>query len=110
MGGLGAPGCRERTYIMTEQKQKALELLDVLYMESDISTEHYEMLKGAVLEGPPLGGYDMRYTVFLIDGAFADEDADFLRVGGVDCAELGTLLQIAMRNDHDIVIRLGQPG
>lgn len=48
---------------------------------------------------------DQFYTVFLINGEFIDDDAPWVRIDDVTKGELSVLIDLAARNDSDIVIR-----
>lgn len=48
---------------------------------------------------------DQCYTVFLINGEFMEDAAPWARLDGVTKEELTVLLDLAGRNDLDIVIR-----
>ena len=48
---------------------------------------------------------DQCYTVFLINGEFMEDAAPWVRLDGVTKEELTVLLDLAGRNDSDIVIR-----
>lgn len=85
--------------------QNAIEILEALSAKQHITNEEYVALAAAIQAGPPLGDSAGRYTVFLIEGAFSEEDAPFLRFDDMDYLELGAVLRIAMRQDFDVVVR-----
>ena len=91
--------------MMTEAKQRAHDVLDVLYTERRVTDEEYGALDAGLQEKAPLGDGGITCTVFLVDGPFGDEEMPYLRFDSVDREELGTLLRLAMRQDFDMVVR-----
>ncbi len=94
--------------MMTETKEKAFDVLESLYAKQVIAETEYIALKSAILEGPPFGDREMRYTVFLIDMDFTnieDPRTGLIRFDNIDSTEIEVLMRLAMNQDFDFVIR-----